>query len=104
LSTGSFDFFEIRRQLIGFGGLALQAATLFKMHQMRRGVQTGFVARMAQHRLQHGAGGTLAIGASHGDDRARHSQLHGLSHFLNTLQTHVNGLRVQLLAMAKPVL
>ena len=73
------------------------------MHQMRRGVNARAVARFQQDRLQHGAGGALAVSARHCDDRASKAQAHAVSNGFDTLQRHVDGGGVQALTMGEPV-
>ena len=74
--------------------LAVQAAAFLKMNQMWRGVNTCAVTGLQQHRLQHGAGRALAVGARHGDHRAVKTQRHAVGHGFHAVQPHVNGHRV----------
>ena len=71
--------------------LAVQAAAFFKMHQVRRGVNARAVTRLQQHRLQHGAGRALAVGAGHGDHRTVKTQVQAAGHGFHAVQPHVNG-------------
>ncbi len=75
----------------GRGRFTVQAAALFKMNQVRGGVDACAVTRLQQHRLQHGTSRPLAIGARHGDDRAVKPQIHAIGHGFDAIQAHVNG-------------
>ena len=98
----AFHRFKVRYQIRSIYSFAMHAAALFKMHQVRRGVDPGAKTGLLGHGLQHGAGRTLAIGACNGDDRAVKTQAHAGGHLTDPLQAHVDVLRVQPLAMAEP--
>ena len=98
----AFHRFKVRYQIRSIYSFAMHAAALFKMHQVRRGVDPGAKTGLLGHGLQHGAGRALAIGAGDGDHRAVKTQAHAGGHFANPLQAHVDVLRVQPLAMAEP--
>ena len=86
------------------GRLPRQAAALLEMHQVRRGVNAGFVTGFEQDGFEHGAGRALAIGARHRDHRAGKAQLQPIGHLAHPIQPHVDGHRMQALTKIKPVL
>ena len=104
LGSSPLHSFKLCCQIRSGSGFAQQTATFLEMHQMRRGVDAGAVARMRQDRLQHRTGRALAIGAGHGDDRAVKAQFQAFSDPAHAVQAHVNRVRMQALAMRQPVL
>ncbi len=102
LGPGAFHRCEVRYQVRSGDGLAVDAAALLEMHQVRRGVDTRAVARLQRHGLQHGAGGTLAVGARHGDHGAAEGQAHAARDLAHAGQAHVDVLGVQPLAVGEP--
>ncbi|MNS89742.1 hypothetical protein D3C72_1237630 [compost metagenome] len=99
-----FYCFKMRNQICGRHDLAPHAAALFKMHEMRRGEHARTIARLQGNRLCHGTGRALAIGACHGDHRAVKAQRQPLCHSLDTRQAHIDGGRVNLLAVGQPLI
>ncbi len=93
---------EVRDQIVRPDTLAPDAAALLELHEVRRGIDAGAVARLQRHRLQHGAGGTLAVRAGHRDDGAGETQPEPARHLAHPLQAHVDGFRVDAFAMGQP--
>src|SRR5699024_3108677 len=59
---------------------------------------------LARDRLDEGDGGTLAVGARHGDHAARGAaQRHARGHLAYALQAHVDGLRMPALDPGQPL-
>ena len=98
------DPLEMRHQRLRRDDLAVDAAALLEMHEVRRGVDAGAIARLQRDRLQHGAGRALAVGAGHGDHRAVEAQAHPRGHGLHALQAQLYRLGVQAFAVRQPVL
>ena len=70
------------------------------------GDDAGLVARLAQNGFEHGAGGTFAIGAGHGDDGAVKLQRQALGDGAYAVQAQfdaVDAFGVQALAVGEPV-
>ena len=103
LHTGAFHGGKAGHQRIRRHRLTVQPQALFKVHQMRRAVNTGLVAGLPQYGRQHGAGGALSVGAGHGDHRTGKAQAHALGHGAHALQAHVDVLGVQLFAIGQPL-
>ena len=80
----------------------MKAATLFKIHQVGRRVNSGLVASLQINSFQHGASRPLAIGSRHSDDGNFESQGHAIGHLAHSAQTHFDGLGMQLLAIVEP--
>ena len=55
LASCAFHTGEVSYQIRSTDDVAPNPAALFKMHQMRRGIDAGAVAGLHQNRLQHGA-------------------------------------------------
>jgi hypothetical protein len=65
--------FSASHELVVVGLAPVEAHALVVAHQVRRRVEPGPVAGRAQHRLEHRRGRALAVGAGHGDHRARNA-------------------------------
>ena len=103
LAPQRLDAGKVRQQVGSLHDLAADAAALFKMDQMRRGVDAGAVAGLQQDSFQHRAAGALSVGAGHGNDRAVKFQRHATGHAVNSVQPQGYGRRVQALAVREPV-
>ena len=93
---------EVRQQAVGAGHLAIDAAAFLKVNQVRLDVQAHPVAALQRDGFEHRAGRALAIGAGHADHRHRKAQAQAVAHGGHTVQRHVDGLGVQLLAVGEP--
>jgi hypothetical protein len=101
------DIGKGRQQRVGRDGLALDAAALLEMHQVRRGVEAGAIAGLLVDGFEQGTGRALAVGAADDDDRTGRLQaatlVEALRHLAHPVQPHVDGLGMNALAMGKPV-
>ncbi|MPN46604.1 hypothetical protein SDC9_194195 [bioreactor metagenome] len=93
---------KLLHQLGGGDDLAIHPAALFEVHQMRRGEHARLVTRLQRHGFQHRAGGTLAIGAGHGDHGAVEMQVQPLGHLAHALKAHFDVVGMQAFAIAQP--
>ena len=93
---------KMLQQRLGGDDVAMDAAALLEVHQVRRRIHPRAVARLQGDGLDHGAGRALAIGARHGDDGAVKAQRHAACHLAHPFQTHVDVVRVQAFAVRKP--
>jgi hypothetical protein len=66
--------------------LAVDAATLLEVHQVRLAVQPHAVAGLARDGLEHGAGRALAVGAGHHDHRAVEVHAQAVAHAAHAVQ------------------
>src|SRR6266850_2496539 len=79
------------------------ATSLVVAQKMRRSVQAGAISTRPENGLQHCAGGSLAVGAADGDDRAVDAHLHARKHRGDALEAERDGLGVLLLDVAQPL-
>ena len=103
VAARGLDRGEMRQQFIGSDGLPADAAALLEVHQLRLLVQADAPARRQGDRLQHRAGGALAIGAGHRDHRHVERQAEALLDLDRALQRQVHRYRVHALAVREPV-
>jgi hypothetical protein len=103
VATSGFHRLEVRQQGCGIDRRAADAAPLLEVHEVRLDVQPDAIPRCQQHRLEHGAGRALAIGAGHGEHRAVECEAEPVAHGLRALQRHVDRARMQTLAVREPV-
>ena len=102
LAAGHLNRCEVRQQRLGAGHVAVDAAALFKVHQVRLDVEPHPVAGLQRHRLQHRAGRAFAVGAGHADHRHTKAQVEPVAHRDHPVQRHVDGHGMQLLAVGEP--
>ena len=101
-NPSGFYRFKMGQQIVGTHDFSVDTTPLLEMNQVGGGVNPRAVACLECNRLQHGAGGTLAIGACHGNDRALKFQRHPVRNLTDALQAHIDTEGVQLLAMTEP--
>ena len=94
----------MRQQVAGLCNFTVNSDAFFKVHQVRRGVDTRAVACLQKTSLQHGTGRTFAIGACHGHHGTCKTQIHVLRNLAHARQPHVDVDGMQTLAMGEPTL
>ncbi len=102
--AGGFDGVEgVHERLIGCH-LAIDAGALVEVEEVRLDVEADAVAGLQQHRFEHRAGGTLAIGAGDHDHRAIEGQLQALLDGADAVQAHVDmGFGMARLEQGQPI-
>jgi len=89
----------VRYQIRWLHGLAVHAAALLEMHEVRRGIDARAVAGLQGDGFEQRAGRALSVGARDGDHGAVEAQVQPLRHGTHALQAQFYGFGVQLLAM-----
>ena len=103
IAARGLDRLELGDQVGVRGNLAVDPRPLVEIDQVRRGVQTHPVARRLQNRFQHGTGGALAVGAADHEGHGVEFERKALSHCLDTIQAHVDGLGMQGFQVLQPI-
>ena len=93
----------MRQQLRSADLLAVDAAALLEVHQVRLGIQADAVAGLQADGFEHRAGRTLAVGAGDRDHRRIEPQAETFGHPAHPIEGQVDLFRVQPLAAGEPV-
>src|SRR5687768_8866688 len=103
LAASALDRGESVNQDLIFGFAAGNAHPLVVADEVWRGVQPGARSAGAQNRLQHRAGGSLAVRAAHHDHGALQAHVHPVEHLLDSFQPERNGPGMLTLDQSEPL-
>ncbi len=103
IAARGFDGLELRDEVLVGGDLAVDAGTLVEVDEVRRGVQAHLVASRKQDGLEHGTGGTFAVGAADHEFDAGQRQLHAVRDLAHPVQPHVDRGGVDGLQVLQPI-
>jgi hypothetical protein len=103
IAACQLDSFECGTQRGVINDGAADTHTLVVAQQMGRGVTTNTVAALREHRLEHGAARSLAVGTANRNDRTNGIDAQREAHRLHALEAEGDRLRMQLLQIGEPL-